>query len=243
MAVICLITACWMLFNGQEVLIPLLGNLFLFKMFVPELESSMGGQMWFISTIIQFYLTWPLIVKLININRGGYWITLFISLSWATIVGISGLGEERVWNSFFLQYLWEFCLGMKLAKWYFKRPSVLEIPEWKFLLPTCLAGLALTGVMGWAGFPWRLYNDIPSLIGYTSLALMVYKADIGLLNRFFSHANKLSYEWYLVHILVFQVVMSVTKDKIAPFAEIVLCLLLSYVIAMGYARFFVKKRN
>jgi len=97
--------------------------------------------------------------------------------------------------------------------------------------------------MGWAGFPWRLYNDIPSLIGYTSLALMVYKADIGLLNRFFSHANKLSYEWYLVHILVFQVVMSVTKDKIAPFAEIVLCLLLSYVIAMGYARFFVKKRN
>ena len=31
MAVICLITACWMLFNGQEVLMPLLGNLFLFK--------------------------------------------------------------------------------------------------------------------------------------------------------------------------------------------------------------------
>ncbi|MDM8154884.1 hypothetical protein QUW14_11285 [Bacteroides gallinaceum] len=60
-----------MLYQGQEVLMPLLGNLFLFKMFVPELESSMGGQMWFISTIIQFYITWPLIVKLININRGG----------------------------------------------------------------------------------------------------------------------------------------------------------------------------
>lgn len=48
---------------------PLLGNLFLFKMFVPELESSMGGQMWFISTIIQFYIAWPLIVKLIKLNR------------------------------------------------------------------------------------------------------------------------------------------------------------------------------
>lgn len=71
MAIVCLVTSCWMLFQGQEVLMPLLSNLFLFKMFVPELESSMGGQMWFISTIIQFYIAWPLIVKLININRGG----------------------------------------------------------------------------------------------------------------------------------------------------------------------------
>lgn len=71
MAIVCLVTSCWMLFQGQEVLMPLLGNLFLFKMFVPELESSMGGQMWFISTIIQFYIAWPLIVKLININRWG----------------------------------------------------------------------------------------------------------------------------------------------------------------------------
>ena len=31
----------------------------------------MGRQMWFISTIIQFYIVCPLIVKLININRGG----------------------------------------------------------------------------------------------------------------------------------------------------------------------------
>lgn len=71
MAAVCLATACWMLSQGKEVLMPLLGNLFLFKMFVPELESSMGGQMWFISTIIQFYIAWPLIVKLININKGG----------------------------------------------------------------------------------------------------------------------------------------------------------------------------
>lgn len=50
-------------------LMPLLGNLFLFKMFVPEQESSTGGQMWFISTIIQFYIAWLLIVRLISLNR------------------------------------------------------------------------------------------------------------------------------------------------------------------------------
>lgn len=71
MAIVCIVTALWMLYQGKEVLIPLLGNLLLFKMFVPSLESSMGYQMWFISTIIQFYLVWPLFVKLINIKTGG----------------------------------------------------------------------------------------------------------------------------------------------------------------------------
>lgn len=71
MAIVCLFTAVWMYFQGKDILMPLLGNLFLFKMFIPELECSMGGQMWFISTIIQFYLAWPLIVRLINLNRGG----------------------------------------------------------------------------------------------------------------------------------------------------------------------------
>ena len=70
MAVLCVATAVWMACMGREWFMPLLGNLLLFKMFVPELESSMGGQMWFVSTIIQFYLAWPLIVKLFNI-RGG----------------------------------------------------------------------------------------------------------------------------------------------------------------------------
>lgn len=154
-----------------------------------------------------------------------------------------GLSEERVWNSFFLQYLWEFYLGMKLAEIYRKNPNNLSIPKWKCLLPACLIAMTLTGVMGWAGFPWRLYNDIPSLIGYTALALIVYKTGIGFINNFFCYTNRFSYEWYLVHILVFQVVMSLTKNKMHPSSEIVLCLLLSYVIAMSYARFFVKKRR
>ena len=168
---------------------------------------------------------------------------LAISLLWSTAVGLSGYSEERVWNSFFLQYLWEFCLGMKLAEIYVKRPSALDVPEWKYLFPVCLTGLIMTGVMGWAGFPYRLYNDIPSLIGYTALALIVYKTGIGFINNFFCYTNRFSYEWYLVHILVFQVVMSLTKNKMHPSSEIVLCLLLSYVTAMSYARFFVKKRR
>ena len=49
---------------------PLLGSVFLFKMFVLSLEYAFGGQMWFVSTIIQFYLFWPLIVRLFKMKWG-----------------------------------------------------------------------------------------------------------------------------------------------------------------------------
>lgn len=244
MAIVCIATALWMLYQGKDVLMPLLGNLLLFKMFVPELETSMGGQMWFISTIIQFYLVWPLILKLRNLNWGGRWLPLIISLLWSTVVGLLGYSEERVWNSFFLQYLWEFCLGMELAALYVKYPSVLDVPKWKYLIFACTAGMILTGLAGWAGFPWKLYNDIPSLMGYTSLALIIYKSGIGWINRFFSYTNKFSYEWYLVHFLVFWIVRHLTVGHIPTIVEMVLCLVLSYTIAFGYGKIWnIKKKS
>ena len=239
MAVLCVATAVWMACMGREWFMPLLGNLLLFKMFVPELESSMGGQMWFVSTIIQFYLAWPLIVKLFN-TRGGVKLALIISLLWSTTVGLLGYAEERVWNSFFLQYLWEFCLGMKMAEIYHGNPKALEVPLWKYLLPLCVAGVGVTGIMGFAGWPWKLYNDIPSLVGYMSLALVIYKVGIKPLNRLLEWTNRFSYEWYLVHMLVFDIIFYYIGHN-APIAVVfVLCLLLSYSTAIAYSRIWSK---
>lgn len=239
MAVLCVATAVWMACMGREWFMPLWGNLLLFKMFVPELESSMGGQMWFVSTIIQFYLAWPLIVKLFN-TWGGVKLALIISLLWSTTVGLLGYAEERVWNSFFLQYLWEFCLGMKMAEIYHDNPKALEVPRWKYLLTLCVAGVGLTGIMGFAGWPWKLYNDIPSLMGYMSLALIIYKVGIKPLNRLLEWTNRFSYEWYLVHMLVFDIIFYCIGYN-APIAVVfVLCLLLSYSTAIAYSRIWSK---
>ncbi len=82
MAIICILTAFWMTFQGKDVMMPLLGNLLLFKMFVPELENSMGCQMWFVSTIIQFYMAWPLIIRLVRI-RGYYKALVMVFSCWA----------------------------------------------------------------------------------------------------------------------------------------------------------------
>lgn len=82
------------------------------------------------------------------------------------------------------------CLGMKMAEIYHGNPKALEVPRWKCLLPLCMAGVGLTGIMGFAGWPWKLYNDIPSLMGYMSLALIIYKVGIKPLNRLLEWTNR-----------------------------------------------------
>lgn len=71
-AVIIIISALLPFYNtSSDKWVELLSHLFLFKMFVEEWECSYGVQFWFVSTIIQFYLTWPLILTLFKRVGGG----------------------------------------------------------------------------------------------------------------------------------------------------------------------------
>lgn len=186
--------------------VALFSHLLLFKMFFEQYEQSFGGQMWFVSTIFQFYILWPLIVRAFKAlqGRGRYaplCVALCVSIAWATVVGALDKDGLRVWNSFFLQYLWEFVLGMSIADAYFKKQSLIKMPPYKALLPLCMVCMSLTGFMGMKGGILKLYNDLPSMLGYLSAALILYKLVFA--NRFFVFTNRFSYEWYLVHILVF----------------------------------------
>lgn len=211
---------------------PLLGSVFLYKMFVPSLECAFGDHMWFVSTIIQFYLFWPLIVRLFRMDMGE--ISLLISLIWATITTYLGINGERIWNSFFLQYLWEFVLGMWLAKIYFEHPEKIKVPKFSILMVAMIVGLGLTGVTGFVGGYRLSYNDISSLIGYMSMALIVYKLSINWVNRFFQYTNKISYEWYLIHILIFSIYFKFARGILPFYADWVVLILVSYVVAIGY---------
>ena len=231
---IILVSAVWEfhtlgIFDWQAVL----SHIFLYKMFFPEYESSFGGQMWFISTIIQFYIAWPLMVKLAKMKRGVL-ISLLISLGWATFVAILGNDDERVWNSFFLQYIWEFQLGMWLAQKYFKNPKQNVIPQWRHIVGGIIIGMTLTGIMAWSGGVLKLYNDIPSLMGYLSVLLFIYKLNISAVNSFFSYTNRISYEWYLVHILAFGVVKYYLNGMLPCIIESASCLAISYMCAYLY---------
>ena len=234
MAIICLVISFFMWLQGRDILMPLVSNLLLYKMFIPEHEIFFGAQMWFVSTIIQFYLSWPLLVRLIQ-WRYGIYTAVIISLGWATFTSLNGLSEERIWNSFFLQYLWEFCLGMKIAEVYVNNGSRLTLPKSKTLLPICIGGMILTGTMGWLGEPWKQYNDCFSLAAYLSLALILFRLGIKWLNRVMIYTNKFSYEWYLSHLLIFDLVTQVFAYLFGSHVfiiEIILCIVLSYTFAI-----------
>lgn len=111
-----------------------------------DLDGSdiVSDRLFFVLTIIQFYLLWPLLLKLFNKSTGVIY-ALLISLLWTTIVAMLGKSDVRVWNSFFLQYLWEFVLGMYLAKCYKLNAKIVNSLNFNILVPVCIICVALTG--------------------------------------------------------------------------------------------------
>jgi peptidoglycan/LPS O-acetylase OafA/YrhL len=102
--------------------------------------------------------------------------------------------------------------------------------------------MGLSALMAWNGGWLKLYNDIPSLIGYLSVVLLIYKIGIKIVNRFFEWANSFSYELYLVHSLVFVIVAYYLKGIIPLYAEIVMSLIVAYVVGYYYSWFLKKMR-
>lgn len=123
---------------------------------------------------------------------------------------------------------------MWLAKIYFEHPKKIKVPKIGILMVAMIVGLGLTGVAGIVGGYWKSYNDIPSLIGYMSMVLIVYKLSINWVNRFFQYTNKISYEWYLVHILIFSIYFKFARGILLFYADWVVLMFVSYVVAIGY---------
>lgn len=221
-----------------------ISHLLLYKMFVPDLDVSLCYPYWFISCILQFYLCWPLIVRTARmgggkLNRYGIATCMLISLTWTTAVGLLGYQDFRPWGSCFLQYLWEFVLGMWLAEKYFECSDnekwfQIENIQWKWILIGAICGMCLSGFMGLKGGILKLYNDIPSLIGYLSCLLIVYKLGIKQINKFFVWASSFGYELYLVHSLTFVVLHTIIGGKLPLLMELLFCFVGAYVVAYCY---------
>lgn len=207
-------------------------HLLLYKMFNAKLDVSLCYFYWFISTIIQFYIFWPLILRLMQLRRGLLF-AIAISLLWAVLVGFLGLSESRPWGSCFMQYLWEFCLGMWMAsKADLIEQQITKLPCLTVTL-VAIACLAISGAMGILGGVFKLFNDIPSVFGYLACLLLVYKAGIDPVNRFFIFTSKVGYEWYLLHGLVFAAQEKLLPN-IPPILKIALCFVSSYFCAFGF---------
>ncbi len=217
------------------------GHVLLYKMFDNHIIGSYGYPLWFLSTILQFYLLFHILVWIKRRSKNRYFILtgLLISFAWGSLILVLGYSDLRNWNSFFLQYLWEFMLGMVFASLLLQNRLRLKLKAFHFLviavfMLTVFAYLALKG-----GDIGRIFNDFPALLGYSSLAIFIYMLKIKPLNSFILYTGRISFALYLVHILIMNVINLIFKnaDLEISYLWIAVSLILSYLIAHFYQKF------
>lgn len=237
----------WM-YSGDNRCMALLSHVLLFKMFMPEYESSFGTQFWFISTIIQLYVLFiPLcnIRKILKKNIYFESLTLTISIIWWIVVYRLDLSDIRIWSSFCLQYLWEFSLGICLAK-YFDSDNVVKVSSISLYL-IAVAGIGLQGAMGMATGGLKVFNDIPALLGYMSFFLILYKFSF--IRTLGLAVSYISYELYLIHILVLSTVfhfmapVTFVTQSIGGVIAIIISIFLAWLYNVLITKFFDKHVN
>jgi len=179
-----------------------LSHIFLYKMFVPEYDISFGGHFWFISTIIQFYLVFPILLRFLKSDKLYLFFAsaLFISLAYSTIVNFTPYAGERILNGFFIQYLWEFTLGMVIAK-SDKLGKMIDQPIiYYFIIAIfCVPLTAFLAIKG--GVVGRNLNDIFSFSAYTAISIILYRLA-GPLKKFVLWVTSFSYGLYLIHVFI-----------------------------------------
>jgi len=186
-----------------------LGHILGYKMFDESIVNSFGGHFWFLSTIIQFYLVFPLIARVKQrLNNDVAFVSMAMAVSavyWFFVVHFDVV-DMWVFNRSFLQYFWEFCAGMVLAdlyrtkgyKFWDQRPAMLSV--------AAVLGIALMGTMAIKGRDiGRVLNDIPAAVGYVALVALMY-AVAKRWNLFIvgplTYLGTISYELYLTHMFV-----------------------------------------
>lgn len=204
-------------------------HLLLYKMFIPEYESSFGGQMWYISTLFQFYFVFiPLVKAKGKIKNSSTFLAIcgLTSVLWWVISSLTGIADERVWGSFFLQYLWEFALGMFAAE-YLWNGGTLKIKAVTLLIAS-VVGLGAAGMAKITGGILTTFNDPFAFIGYGALALLIYIAGPSLIKKWVRFISNISYELYLVHIFINTLLHQIVQNQVVV---IIASFVLSVVVA------------
>ena len=225
-----------------------LSHLFLFKMFDKDLMASYGYQLWFMSTLIQFYLVFPLLLAVKEKLGSLRWLALatLVSLAYFGFVYASRLNGNTAWVTHFPQFLWEFALGMTLADVY--RNKNFRFWDWSPGWYACLAVLGV-GAMGYFTLTFgegvRAFNDIPAFLGYASLSILDFQFTrkyLPWLKNAFMKLGDVSFFLYLTHVLVVQVLMErLRANGWEPSVfHLLLYLPLALLVAIGFQYFYSK---
>ncbi|MES2380903.1 MAG: acyltransferase [Bacteroidota bacterium] len=189
-----------------------LSNVFLYKMFDftgnGDLNASFGDHFWFIGTIIQFYIVFPVLVFLLK-KLGSIWFLVLCfttSFAYWYFLDVNNLFYHKAWSREFPQFLWEFALGMVAAELYkTKNFEFWRLPLWQAILATIVCVPTVFLLVKYLGRTGQILNEIPSLILFTSLvviAFQIFQKYIPSIKQFFIGLGNYSFALYLSHIWV-----------------------------------------
>lgn len=225
------------MYVGKDRILALLSHLLLFKMFIPSFESSFGVQMWFISTIFQFYFVFILLCKFKKTSGNFVFLlsSILISISWAVLVILIHRQDVRVWNSFFFQYLWEFSLGMFLGEQFFKNNiTFLSKVKIHTIIPFLLLFFSIYLAMSFKGGILKSFNDPFSAASFGGVAIVFYKLKF--FKKYILKLNSFSYELFLCHILIFSVLFEFANKNIPNLILGVVAFILSILSAIFFMK-------
>lgn len=223
-------------FNGESAIASYLSHIFLYKMFFSEHMISFGGHFWYISTIIQFYASFLLLmaVKRRIGSKNLFLCSCAVSLFWMAFTSLLGKADVRIWNNFFLQYLWEYGLGIYLADLYAQNKIDLrkKIPLVPVLIITVISG-AIFAVTGLKGGVLKNFNDIFAFASISGVYFLIYKTKI--FTSIMVSISKFSYEFYLLHILVFDISFALLRGRLPDLIIGIAALIISIVVSKYYS--------
>ena len=212
------------------------------KCLMSHLIGTYGYQLWFISTIIQFYLLFPLIVKLRDWMPGRIFLVAGLLICFC-------LGCSYFW--YYTKMRTEtgtvfFYVPLGVYAGHVLRRMLPEngIEFWKIrkseLIMLAIAGLALYSILAIRFGPvGRTLNDVPALFGYASLCILIYTLGIPVFNRFIMFTAKISFPIFLIHFLVLNLVETACHGLgIIPLLPPGLSLIVCYLAALPLQKFF-----
>ncbi|MBA4853083.1 acyltransferase [Emticicia sp. BO119] len=209
-----------------------LGHILLFKMFNSDYTTSYGAQFWFISTIVQFYLIFPLLLWILKSEKYKLFILLTVVISVGYSLFLSFVIPEGgdAYKRFFFQYLWEFALGMVVARTG-KLDKLISAPIIYFFI-IAIISMAATAILAIKGGDiGKNLNDIFAFFAYTSLTIILFRI-MPLINKFFLWISKFSFSLYLTHMILWDYIEA--KFNSSFFTPLTLSALLIITLIYSY---------